>query len=1053
MTPAAGPYCDIGSLDLHLRKLASTEFTVFEGQTGGGNAVSSGTYGFAVAPGSYGGGIPADLGLSFTSSGAISVADPGSATFAENGTFTLRVTPAAGPYCDIGSLDLNLRRLGHVVFFWFDNQTAVGTTSVSAAATSGSYTWSKTETSVSLAVSGTGNISATVASASGSSGTDTAFDITIQDGARPASVVGAMLRRRHVDPDPADIAYAAGGGSKTLKVQSGGADDPGPWDFGPMAIAPPALDAALDGVASTNSATTAITWTALDPAGGSGTATFTLAPHDGSAPACTVELDVDVAAQIPVEPDGVDVAILIDRSGSMASQHRWAAAMSGAKIFAELVKEAVDQTVTADPYGGSGTHTWTTLPHRAGLAWFWGRSMPSGGPNFPNPQPPEPGYPDGLHNWFDDAAGDSFRLPDGATLAKTDSISADPPAGTLAQAYHPGHFTALGSGMLFCRNALVEDADPAGVRDRVLLVLSDGIENRAPMLAELFDGSQTGLWYREDGDAAHPFQDPKIRLNAAAVLTGDSWVTRLRNAVAETGGDPALDVKHITDYATSDITLQHWFVSRFKTLFGFDEADAGPDPQLSSGQIATRKIPVTLGHTKLVFYALFNQPDADKWDLGVVPPGQDDAIWFSLAASYHGVRASGGEMHRMIALDLPLAIPEQEHRWAGEWEFVLSRHGAGTGSYAMGVLTRGDGGTGLAVDAPDVPRPGDRVRLRATVTDRFGKPVSDARVMARVREPGPWPGDAVARAMAGSPDMVKALVRSGDADVPSIADRVLRHLQEKGTLGKRRTRTVPLAHAGGGAYQADIRLGGPGTCDIDTTITGYRPSDAGEFEKKLGGAVSGLLGRLPTAALRAERDRLARIAGSKQKFNVELRRQLAVGFLPTEKDSETGGYFVDASTVRLLVQPAGARGVLLGPGWADSIRFLVPGGVKPWWPATDLGDGDYRVDIPVRRVGGTRFDGRLLSLAAERLSLVHPVAGSVTVRDGLLPLAEFAVDVLGVRMPIAVLSLVGDSRTKECHLVTCALADRIDGKSKVWLRDLGQARATGYRPCAECLEG
>ncbi|HUT78220.1 MAG TPA: hypothetical protein VM285_11060, partial [Polyangia bacterium] len=738
-------------------------------------------------------------------------------------------------------------------------------------------------------------------------------------------------------------------------------------------------------------------------------------------------------------------------SGSMASQHRWAAAMSGAKIFATLVEEAVGQTVTADPYSGSGTHTWTTVPHRAGLAWFWGRSHPVSGPNFPNPTPPEPGYPEGFHNWFTDAAGDSYRLPDGATLAKTGTISADPPAGTLAQ-QDPGHFTALGSGMLFCRKTLVAAADPAtSVRDRVLLVLSDGMENRAPMLAELFDGSQTGLWYREEGNAALPLQDPEIRLHAAAVLTGANWVDRLRAAVTETGGDPALDVKHITDYATSDVTLQHWFVNRFKTLFGFDEADAGPDPVLCEGQIATRKIPVTLGHTKLVFYAIFGQPDAAAWDLGVIPPGQEEAIWFSRAADYPGVRATGGAMHRMMALDLPLAIPGHGHRWAGEWRFVLSRENAGTGGYAMGVLARGDGATGLSVEAPPVPRPGDEVRLRAVVKDRRGDPVTGASVVTRVRQPGPWPGSAVAREVGHNLALVKELRHSkkqGDIDMPDVADRVLRHLYETAALGGQgTTRKVPLSHVGGGAYEGRFRVEHPGTHDLDTTIAGVRSSDAAEFQEKLGEAVSSLTG----PASMAERAWLAKTAGAKQPFKVELRDQLAVAFLPTEKDSETGGYFADAATIRLLVQPAGKGGVLLGPGWADSIRFLTPGGVQQPWPATDLGDGNYQVDIEVQRRGDVRFDRRLLALAADRFALVHPTAGPLDLRDGLLELAKFEAEVLGVRLPIAVLSLVGNARSKECHLVTCAFAEKIARKNKVWLHDLEHAHNCGYDTCEHCL--
>jgi len=58
INPAIGPYCDIAGLGLHLRQLVSDDFTLFEGQTGGGDAIPAidvATYGFAVAPGSLSG--------------------------------------------------------------------------------------------------------------------------------------------------------------------------------------------------------------------------------------------------------------------------------------------------------------------------------------------------------------------------------------------------------------------------------------------------------------------------------------------------------------------------------------------------------------------------------------------------------------------------------------------------------------------------------------------------------------------------------------------------------------------------------------------------------------------------------------------------------------------------------------------------------------------------------------------------------------------------------------------------------------------------------------
>lgn len=1069
-TSSESRFCTSGGAvatpNIRLRRLVGDGYTAFAGQATCGDGVFAytGTKDLIFAPT-----CPTDVSFTVDNMGRLqnlSVSDSG--LWGTDLTFDLEVTDGANrpssffkSYPAVPAKNrpraLSLRRLNHTTFFWFVSQTTVaGQTKVNADPATGMYSWTLVDGSgaLSMANSGAKNENVAISATSGASGANTAFSLEIADGARPVSVVGATLRRRHVEPDPADIPYAAGGGSAALQVKSGVIADAGPWDFGAMTIAPPALDATLDGAASTDSATTAITWTALDPAGGSGTATFTIAPHDGSAPPCTVGIGVNAAAQIPVEPDGVDVAILVDRSGSMSSQNRWKAAMSGAKLFAELVREATGQTVTADPYPGSGTHTWTTVPHRAGLAWFWGRRNPGNTPNFPNPTPPEPGYPEGFHNWFTDAAGDSYRLPDGASLAKLDTISAESPTGTLAE-QGPGNLTALGSGMLFCRNALVAAADPVtSNRERVLLVLSDGMENRRPLLSDLFNGSQTGLWYRREGNGDDIIQNPKIKLHAAALLTGANWAERLRDAVQENEGEPALDVKHITDYTTFPTTIQNWFVHRFRDLFGFTQPDAAPDPELAQGQVATRSIPVTLGHSRLIFYVLFGQPDAGKWEIGVVPPGQDGAIYHRLAAGYAGIRVSGGEMYKTIAVDLPLAVPGHGHRWAGEWKLVVSREGAGSGSYATGVLARQEERTGLEISAPSTPRPGDRVRLRAVVRDRDGEPVTDAAVVTRVHEPGPWPGDAVAREVGSNLALVKRLRQSAkqaDEDMPEVADRMLRHLHERAALGRGRTRRIALAHAGNGVYEAEILLANPGAHDLDTTVTGSRETGAAEFEAKLRKAVAALPAHYPAAALAAERAWLARTAGAGQPFRSELRHQLAVAFLPTVKDSETGGYFADAETIRLLVQPAGKGGVLLGPGFADAIRFLAPGQGLQTWPATDLGDGNYQVEIAVRRRGDVRFDRLRLALAAERFALVHPVAGPVELRDGLLELARFEAEVLGVRLPIAVLSLVGNARTRECHLISCPFGEKIAAKNKVWLHDLEHARRCGYDTCEHCL--
>jgi len=113
---------------ISLRIVDVAGYTVFEGQTGGGDAIPDadvGSYSFGVAPGSLTG-IPDDLDLSFSSRGVVSVSDPGSAAWNENGTFTLRINHGARPYSDLGNLPLCLRQLASDDFTLFEGQTGGG---------------------------------------------------------------------------------------------------------------------------------------------------------------------------------------------------------------------------------------------------------------------------------------------------------------------------------------------------------------------------------------------------------------------------------------------------------------------------------------------------------------------------------------------------------------------------------------------------------------------------------------------------------------------------------------------------------------------------------------------------------------------------------------------------------------------------------------------------------------------------------------------------------------------------------------------------------------
>ena len=59
--------------------------------------------------------------------------------------------------------------------------------------------------------------------------------------------------------------------------------------------------------------------------------------------------------------------------------------------------------------------------------------------------------------------------------------------------------------------------------------------------------------------------------------------------------------------------------------------------------------------------------------------------------------------------------------------------------------------------------------------------------------------------------------------------------------------------------------------------------------------------------------------------------------------------------------------------------------------------------------------------------------------------------VLGIKMPIEVLALLGNRKSGEVHLITCRYAEKIAAKNKSWLHDLKQAKQLGYDTCEHCL--
>ncbi len=743
---------------------------------------------------------------------------------------------------------------------------------------------------------------------------------------------------------------------------------------------------------------------------------------DGWPPSQAIQVSVTAGAQsgaatltLPVENtfDNIDVAILLDRSGSMGGT-RWTAATEGAQLFSQLI---ADIGLPSD--------------HNVGLYWFHGDCYNKAADHT------DPGM-SAFTGVFPLGASDS-SIGSGQVLANVDDID------DTCAANGPTGCTAIGAGLVNCKDELVAlgNAD----HERVILALSDGMENCHPFLLEVFpDGGPSGYWPGTDG----------VRVYAVAVLTLQSWADQLRDMADKTGGIGALDIKHIASNSTIWATLiRRWFVSSFQALFGLVALDETPDPTLAGGAFRYHPVILHLGVEKAYFYIMMEDADDGEWRFGVIPPGEKRAIYVG-DKSYPGVSFLSGRRHHVISVDLPLGIGGHGHRWAGEWRMVVVRKpGAPARDYVVGAFVKQDVKVLADIIAPASPKPGDKANIVVSVRDRNDKPVSNAVVSAVVRSPGQWIGHQVAVEMESNPERIKKLRRSKSKaakDTLETADGVLRELYEAGEVSDGTQRKVLLKEDDRkkGVYAAEVSLTRPGDWGFDISATGIRVGTQKELSKKLGPALKELGKYYSAAEVKQERAFIARHAGREQPFHVELRRQLAVGFLPSVAKTEVQGYFDSGRYIILHVQPRDRQGTLLGPGWKDRIAFHIPGVSRPV-PAEDLGNSVYQATIQLEaKSPGLNTARHAVTGTRLRVSAPAPL-GAEPVADNELPLKGFGVTVLGVTIPITVRSLVGNRKSKETHLATCRYAARITPKHKVYFHDLKEVLAHGYDTCEHCL--
>lgn len=687
-------------------------------------------------------------------------------------------------------------------------------------------------------------------------------------------------------------------------------------------------------------------------------------PMGGGAP---IEGGNDVTLVLPVAAslDPSNVAIVLDRSGSMTTvitgtTNRWYKAVSGAHFFANQI--AAENATRPNK-------------HNVAVLWFGGWDTVADNYNDPSTDP----FGEGNFGVLDSGGTVlDFADPSSAYLSALDAAKTSPTPLTT-----PKFWTAIGAGLLYGREKLYL-ADSGHTKERVLVCLSDGEENRPPLVAT---ATVAPRWTTIRPSTV--IGDPLTRIYAAAVDTSTAAANTLRTAVSNTGGIASLDVKEVPDDGT---LIQQWFSHTFGALFDYATITAGFDPTLSSGETAAHTITVTQAHRRLVVSLFVDQAPAapTDWSITIQPPGGGEITEAdATSGTFGGVQLRAGPLYKTFVVDLPLAIPGHEHRWSGDWVFRVTRNASTAGTYIVNALAKADIQCELRVLGPASPAPGDVVTLRVDVTRDGGKPLDNCHVRAVVTPPGVWRDELVANAAATTPT-------TSAADGGIAWQNAVHELSKQGKFTHGNEIHINLPSVGGGGYQAVLPLTVPGGWQIDTTIDGHRP-----LAKKVN--FSEMVQRIHEYYGPRESAGEVAIAALNtrpmQKFTLEERETLTVRFVPNADASPNGGLAL-GELIGLWVRPKDISGLLMGPGNGSNLIFAHEDLPRRKWPSKDSGDGTY--SATVRLIAPHRpIDIRLGRLIARGLAFEDPITlrpiprFPMTLRlDGWYALA------LGVKIPI-----------------------------------------------------
>lgn len=218
-------------------------------------------------------------------------------SWCQEGDFTIYANDGTRSTSVIDGRTITLRKISHVNFYLFDNQTAVDPTTINGNPSGTSYDWSSSDERVVISNGGGTRVEERITCSGVEAGTDMDFNLIITDGTRPESHIPCTLKARHVK-DPINIPYSESSGSEIVEVTG---DSVTEWNF--VAGVFSSIESALSfngGVGNTAS----ITWG--DDAlinDDSGTLTFTIQPNDASAPSCTILVNINITVLTNINND------------------------------------------------------------------------------------------------------------------------------------------------------------------------------------------------------------------------------------------------------------------------------------------------------------------------------------------------------------------------------------------------------------------------------------------------------------------------------------------------------------------------------------------------------------------------------------------------------------------------------------------------------------------------------------------------------------------------------------------------------------------------------